>query len=124
MTNFVQFLVEKNLIASDVLLDCLIEQLKTIPPTCQLVKDKKLMGTDQILHVLEKQASAEIGFKEACLALGFWNPELESNIKKELISVRSPLGNILLRRNLISLTELTKALDEFLSDDQNLLNKI
>jgi hypothetical protein len=120
MKTFGQFLIEKELISKELLLDCILEQISSLPATSQLVKDKKMMSSHQILQVVEVQSRDEIGFKEACISLGFWSDELNSQIKKELLTIRTPIGNILLKKGLINLSELTKAVDEFLSDDKNL----
>lgn len=120
MKSFGQFLVDQKLISEEVLLECLLEQIATIPATCQLIKEKKLLTNQQILAALEAQSTRGLGFKEACKGLGVWTDALEAQIKKEILAIRPPLGNILLKRGQISLPSLTKALDEFLSNDQNL----
>ncbi len=120
MKNFGQFLVEKKILSKEHLLDCFLEQLSSMPAICQLARDKNILSTDQILQALELQSKNEIGFKEACLNLGLWSNETDTAVKKELSLIRTPLGNILLKRGLISLHDLTRALDEFFSDDSHL----
>jgi hypothetical protein len=119
MKTFGQFLIDKNLISKPLLLDCILEQVSSLPGLSQLVKDKNLMDSEKILSAIETQSKDDIGFKEACTKLGFWNQDLEEKIKKESISLRTPIANIILKRGIISITDLTKALDEFFSNEKN-----
>ena len=112
---FGNFLVERGLITTDQLVQALIEQARALPPVFQIVYERGHLPTDQWLKVFELQVREHIDFAVACQRLGLWTPELASVVQAELQRTRIPLGHLLLKAKAIDLSNLTKALDEYLS---------
>ena len=112
---FGNFLVERGLITTDQLVQALIEQARALPPVFQVVYERGHLPTDQWLKVFELQVREHIDFAVACQRLGLWTPELASVVHNELQRTRIPLGHLLLKAKAIDLSNLTKALDEYLS---------
>ncbi len=103
------------MITEDILLDALIDQMRTIPSVTEIVFQKKLLPTTTFLQVLVNQSEKRIDFKQACEQLSVWTEDIERIVLQEIQTMRNPLGNILIQKGLIDLSSITKALDEFLS---------
>ena len=116
MKLFGEYLVEKKLITGDVLAHALVEQLKALPSTAEVVFGKKLLTTDQFLSVFRQQIESKSGFVEAALQLKIWNADLGAKVEEYLSSVRTPLGQVLVMAGSLSLEQITHALDDFLSE--------
>lgn len=112
---FGEFLVEKKIVTSDVLVAALVEQMEALPSLVKIIMDQKLMDSGSILSALSCQQEKGFDFKSACVHLNFWTPNLEETINEELKKKRTPIGQILINRGAIDLKKLTMALDEFLS---------
>jgi hypothetical protein len=113
---FGEFLVEKGLINKDLLADALVEQVRTMPSYVELAWKGKLLSADDLLNVLKLQTVKRIGFLEAMHELGLWNEALEQTLLKSGGSARTPLGEILVKRGVVSLEMIAHSLDEFLGE--------
>jgi hypothetical protein len=116
MKLFGDYLVERKLISNQVLAEVLIEQLKSIPSTAEVVFEYKLLSTDQILAVLRKQTEAKKGFVEAARDLELWSEDIARRVEEVLGVVRIPLGQLLINSGKVSIEQITDALDHFLSE--------
>jgi hypothetical protein len=112
---FGEFLVEKGVITQDNLVDALVEQIAATPPLCQLIHQKKILGTSKIFEAFRYQQDKQVEFMSACVALGFWNKDVQDKVSSALDEIRKPLGHILVSKGLLDLKKLTTMLDEFLS---------
>lgn len=115
MKLFGEFLVEKELINKETLMNMLVEQVRTMPSYLELSWRSKHISADNLLAILKLQSQKHIGFMEALRELGLWSTEIEGNIFAEASTLKIPLGQILVNNNIITAEALTHALDEFLS---------
>lgn len=115
---FGEYLVEKKLISSAQLLEILMDQLAALPTLPELLHQKRLMSDDDLLRALSHQSSSDTDFKGACTALGLWTPSLQASIASHLLEIRIPIGQLLVQKGHLTLATLTKALDEYFSDER------
>lgn len=115
MKFFGEFLVERNIISKETLIESLIEQIRSLEPLSSIVYSQKLLLSDQILAVFAKQTTNQVDFKTAAKDLGFWSDEVDQKVQEWVDGQRIPLGQILVKNGKTDLATLTKALDEFLS---------
>lgn len=116
MKLFGEFLVEKGLINKDLLADALVEQVRTMPSYVELAWKAKLLGSDDLLRLLKLQAEKRVGFLEALRELGLWTENIEQILMKSGNAARTPLGEILVKRGVVSLEMIAHSLDEFLGE--------
>lgn len=112
---FGEFLVEKNIITDENLVDALIEQISSTPPLCQVVFQNKILPTAKIFEAFRYQQDNQVEFMQACKAMGAWTNEVNDKTNRMMGELRKPLGQILVNKGLIDLKKLTTMLDEFLS---------
>ncbi len=112
---FGEFLVEKGVITKENLVDALIHQISTTPPTCQIVFENKILSSANLFDIFRYQQDHQVDFISASKALGLWGQEVQDKVNASLEELRKPLGHILVGRGLIDLKKLTHMLDEFLS---------
>lgn len=112
---FGEFLVNKGVLPAQSLVGALIEQISTQPPVCKIAFENKVFSPEQFLSIFRHQQDRDSDFISSCSELGLWSDEIDRKIKIELTKLRTPLGEILLRRNDIDLKTLTHMLDEFLA---------
>ncbi|MFZ4712467.1 MAG: hypothetical protein ACOYL6_02030 [Bacteriovoracaceae bacterium] len=112
---FGEFLIEKKIIQSSVLIKALISQMEALPSIPRIVIDETLLNEEQVLKAFRYQQDNHCEFLKACDSLGMWSSDLQKKLEMKLQSKRKPLGEVLLDLNCIDIHNLTKALDEFLS---------
>lgn len=115
MKLFGEYLVEQKLISPEALLACLIKQIQSQQTVVEIIYQNKLISEEKILQALSLQVREGLEFKAAAVKLEFWNADLEKNISLLSQKKRVPLGQILCSEGYLSLQDLTKALDEFVS---------
>lgn len=115
MKLFGEYLIEKKVINSEGLATALVEQVRSIPPACDIAFRLNLLNPDQMLAVFRYQQDHRVDFIMAGKNFDFWTPELEKKIQSEVDKARMPLGQILVKKGMTDLPTLTKMLDEFLS---------
>ncbi len=112
---FGEYLVSKGIITQDGLVEALVEQVKGIPSVSEILFQKKALTSEVFLKAFALQTEKKIDFRQACRELNAWTEELETAVSQEIQGLKTPLGQILIKRNLTDLSTVTKALDEFLS---------
>lgn len=116
MKLFGEYLIECNLISSDALVDSLIEQVRSLPPISEVVRREKLLSPDEILRVFKQESESGASFVSAAKTLNFWNDKIEQTVNRQLKTLRTPIGQILVRRGAIDAQKMTAALDDFLGE--------
>ncbi len=114
---FGEYLIEKNIVTEEQVLEALIDQMRNLPSLCEIAYDHALMKKADILKSVAVQMKLGLDFKRACQSEKLWNETIEAEVNKVLRTKKRPLGEILLQKNIISAEELTRALDEFLSQN-------
>lgn len=114
---FGEYLIEKKLATTEQVLSALIEQIRGLPSICEIIYDNGLMPKEEIIKMLAHQIKNSTDFKGACVANGLWNEKLSSEVEKTARSKRKPLGEILIRNQVITAEALTSALDNFLTEN-------
>lgn len=116
MKLFGEFLVEKNLIKEEQLLDALLVQIDEQPSIARLIFQNNILSIPQILDVLKSQMENKMSFLGAAETFSFWDSQKEVKVKKLISSHKIPLGEILVKKKLVDLGTLTKYLDEFFGE--------
>ncbi len=119
MKLFGEYLIEQKLITEDQLAATLIEQMRSLPTLAEVIFDSKLMNTSEIVRVLAFQAKRQLDFKAAAVKLNLWNQDLELKTQKIISEKRVPLGQLLYANKMLTIQDLTKAFDEFISVQAN-----
>ncbi len=112
---FGDFLVTKGLISEEILLEVLIDQVQGLPSIPEVVYKERLLLPQQQLEVLRAQTVNKCSYRQACEQLGYWNKNFADKLVTYLDAVRKPLGQLVMARTNIKISDLTKALDEYLS---------
>jgi hypothetical protein len=118
MKYFGEFLVEQELITSELLAKALVTQVKALPSVLEIVYEGRLLTHDQLLSVFKIQNQEKTGFVEAATKLKLWNQKLIGDVEQRLQSHRVPLGEVLVNLKALSIQQVTKALDDFLGERQ------
>ena len=116
MKLFGEFLVERGIITQFQLLEALIDQMRVLPPVCELVFQSKILTDEANLKILKEQSVRQTGYVEAASSLGFWTPEIATKLEELSAKQRIPLGAILIRKGFSKTENLSKALDEFVEE--------
>lgn len=116
MKLFGEYLVEKKLITDSILVSALIEQMKSLPTTAEIVLEKKLISVEQVLKIFRDQFVRKCSFVDSAKALNAWSSEISIAVEDHLATVRVPLGQVLIQMGSVSLEQVTHALDDFLSE--------
>lgn len=114
---FGDFLVEKGLLTPETLLQVLVDQMRNVPSIAEAVYDGRFLPLDVQLEILRLQTRHKWSYQEASAHLGYWTDDLVSKISEATEKSRTPLGQLVLSKTNMKFTELTKALDEYLSQD-------
>ena len=118
MNLFGEYLVEKQLIKEEQLLEALIKQAEEQPPVAKVVRDLGILDQAEILKCIKEQTLTFCSFVDAAKKRGVWKEEFSERLTSDLAGKRTPLGEMLVRANCLDLSALTKALDEFFGDRQ------
>lgn len=116
MKLFGEYLIDKGLIDADALVDALIEQLRSLPTTVEVVRAQKLIGAEDIVKAFKIESETGQSFVAAARSLGIWTSAVESVVSREIKLRRMPLGQILVRRGVLSVEKMAAALDDYLGD--------
>jgi hypothetical protein len=112
---FGEYLVQKGVIDSSTLVSALIEQMRGLPLTSQVIQEHKLLSSDNLMKIFHEQQAHGEDFISASKKLGLWTEALSQTVNEELKKVRVPIGEILIQRGSLDLKTLTKSLDDFLA---------
>ena len=115
MKYFGDYLIEKKIITEDQLVDALIEQLQMLPSSAEIIYGKKALPASSFLKAFAIQSEKTTDFGSACMAAKIWTTELDQLVQSELDRNRVPLGQILIKKGIVNIGNITKALDDFLS---------
>jgi hypothetical protein len=119
MKLFGEFLVERGLVSEKDLVDAIIEQISLTPSLPVLVHQYGLLTHGELIRALGHQARSKKDFKSACQELGLWTDLHEAKVEELLAALRIPIGQILIKKNLLSFEVLRRSLDEFFADQKN-----
>jgi HPt (histidine-containing phosphotransfer) domain-containing protein len=116
MKLFGQYLVDKGVISKSDLVRALIIQLENTPSVTSVILENDLLTTDQLYQIFQLQADHKSGFIEAARELGCWGTKIQEQVEKILSSKRKPIGEILVKLGATEISNISKALDEFLGE--------
>lgn len=111
---FGEFLTQEKIISEEQLLQGLLLQLEESPTMAKVVSDLKLLSHAEMLVCLKEQAVSACSFVDAAKKHGLWKEGFAEKAYAKLFSLRTPLGEILVREGFMNLSALTRALDDFL----------
>jgi hypothetical protein len=110
---FGEFLVETGLASVGDVLSSLIEQVQAQMSVAQLVYQEKLLSEKEQLNILRVQSNTGWDYQQAATSLSLWNANLAAKVLEANAKARIPLGQILVTRGVISFSDLTKSLDDY-----------
>ena len=113
---FGEYLVKKELITQDQLLDALVEQTSSTPSLLEVCYKQNLFDASQILSILQCQSEFNLEFSLAGKKLNLWNEEKSDAANKYISSQRTPLGEILVSKGHLNNEQLLDTLDDYLHD--------
>src|SRR3989338_6831386 len=99
---FGEYLIEKGIIDEGTLVDALVEQIRSLPSTAEVVWTQKLLKPADVLNVFKCETQNGASFVDAARSLDCWNDALDASVKAHLKKVRVPLGQILVSRGALS----------------------
>lgn len=123
MKYFGEYLVKKEIISAQDLVEAFLDQIMYLPPLPKLIYDQKLLTADQMMNVFIAQQETEADFASACRQLGFWTDEFNAKIEHIYDDRRVPFGQFLIQNGALDVKVLVKALDEFLSQAETPVKK-
>lgn len=112
---FGEFLINKGVLKTEALIKALITQVSSQPPVCQIAWDAQIFSPEEFMSIFRYQQDHDADFIKSCRELGLWSDEKERKIKVEMTKLRTPLGEVLVKRGDIDLKTLTHMLDEYLA---------
>ena len=115
---FGEYLVEKSLITEEQLLDALIAQIEEQDSVVKIVRDLNLMNPNEILMVLKRQVVNQKSFLDSAQEFSFWSPVKADKVFRHVSALRTPLGEILLKKKILDIGKLTGALDEYFGEQK------
>lgn len=110
---FGEYLIERQIVTVDHVLDALMEQLRSVPSTGEIIYELDLLLKPDLLRILAHQQYTGSDFRSSALALNLWGEQLAEKVSAHLQSLRRPLGEILVERGHLSLETLTTTLDAY-----------
>jgi len=118
---FSEYLIEKNILNSNQVLEILIEQLQKIPSTAELVYECNLLPKNDLLKILMHQQNAGSDFQTSANALGLWNSDLANNILEILKSRNNPISELIVNKGYLSTDALSNAILSFTENQSEVL---
>lgn len=116
------------MITEEALVEALIDQMTSTRPIVEVVYQAEILNPKELIDVIELQNRENKSFVNACEKLGIMKDEIKEVIQTEIYQKRAPLGHILVQQGRIDLDTLTRALDDFLDEqevpDETDLNEI
>lgn len=109
-----EFLIEKKLATDEQVLDALLEQLRSVPSTAEIIYELNLLKKSDLLRILTHQQHTGSDFHSSAKSLGLWNKQISQSVMTRLQELRRPLGEILVGRGHLTLAGLTAALDGYI----------
>lgn len=114
MKLFGEFLVEKNILSEEQLLELLMQQLRDLPTVGEVVFREKLLSTRDILRTMAHQTRQGIEFRTAARELGLWNDSIEKQVAEFSARKRMYLGQLVVNCGRATLPQMEALLDEYL----------
>ncbi len=108
-----QYLIEQKLVKTEQVVEALVEQLRSLPSSLEIVFDLNLLSKEAIFDVLAEQQISGTDFQCSAKKLGFWSEDIRDRIHLELVKRRLPLVQILVQRGYLSLQNLSPALNDY-----------
>jgi len=111
---FAEYLLEKQLLTEDQLLQILKEQLLALPSISEIIIDKKLLKASDVLKVFALQSQESMDFADACKKLNIWSENIQVQINNEIRSKRISIGKFILEKEILTFENLNLALEDYL----------
>lgn len=119
MKFFGEYLVEKKILTSDQVITALLKQINGIPTVAEIVHQKKMIQSEDLMEILKLQHENKSSFIDAAMEIGVWNDGIENEINRQIQANRVPLWQIVNDLNFAKTETISKAFDEFLGEVQS-----
>ncbi|MBI2601443.1 MAG: hypothetical protein HYW48_00155 [Deltaproteobacteria bacterium] len=113
---FGEYLVEKSIVNRTSLVEVLIEQAAALPSLAEIIYRNNLLSPDDLFNIFSYQVKNGVEFASAAKALGLWSDTLEKDIQNRLNKIRTPIGQLLVKRGLIDAKVLVDAFDDYIEN--------
>lgn len=117
---FGDYLVQKQIISYEQLLQALCYQIESMPSMIRIVLDNKLVDAKEMLELLKKQAKDDLDILEILKNEKKLSPEKISELEMKQFAYKIPLGEALVKLNFSTLDAIDKHLKEFYEQKFNL----
>jgi hypothetical protein len=115
MTKFFgQYLIEKELIREEQLLDALMFQLKSTSSTAEVIYAGKLLSVPDQLKILSHQQMTGSDYRSSAVALNLWPESLRESVGREIQLGRKPLGECLISLGYVKPESLNALFDGYI----------
>lgn len=108
-----QYLMEQKLVKAEQIVEALVEQVRSLPSSVEVVFELKLLTHEALFNILAEQQISGTDFQKSANKLGFWSDELRDRIHLELSNRRRPLVQILVQLGYLSLQNLPPVLNGY-----------
>lgn len=116
MRLFGQFLIDEGLISKEDFVAGMIIQAEALPSLPFAIHELKLFDLDVQVSIFAYQANHFKEYRAACVEMGIWD---EANVEHPLgrffLSRLKPLGKILVEQGLLTLEQLSSALEKYVA---------
>jgi TusA-related sulfurtransferase len=111
---FGEYLLEKNMINEEQLIDALASQIESLPSFLLLIKDNAILNSGEILKIISKQVEQKTDIlnvirNENILSADKINEVFDLQLKK-----KKPLGQILVEKDSLSVEKLEIAINDYI----------
>lgn len=117
---FGEFLVDQQVISEEQLAIALVNQVKLMPATVEVIFQRKLLPNHKIIEILKCQQTTGRDFRSAAKFLGIWTKDLEISVTTLLEQARTPLGEVLVQLGFVTPMILTQSLDRYIVNSSSI----
>ncbi len=113
--SFYEYLISTNVVSAETFINAFIHQAIDNPTLADIIRQNKLLNTDDFIRVFEHQQITKTSFEQSCKVLNLWTPEfsdkLESIVSKQVPSI----FKYLIKDGSLTFSDLTNMLDEYIA---------
>ncbi len=113
---FGDYLVEKSLISHDSLMHALCYQIESVPSLIRILFESKVISSDLIVEALKSQVKKDVDIINVLLSENKITQKQLDDLVKKQSSHKPPLGETLLRLNLMSAAEIEQHTNNYFSE--------
>ena len=118
--NFGDYLLSKNIISEDQLLDAITYQLEHMPSFLRVLRNEEILSSREILQLIRMQFDSDDGFVGILKSEKKIEKKMLQALYKKQTEGRNMLGGVLVELKFVEQSVVEKMLYEFLGNKENL----